>query len=131
MVNLDDTFHDRLTQAYDRAMSQGLWKGKYASTTPEEYFAEGVQSWFNNNRQPDHDHNFVDTRKELKEYDPALAAICEEVFGKTELVYTKPTERLTGHLTGYEPSDSPRFVWPERLKQSQKQIRAEAEKRGE
>ncbi|MCH8215687.1 MAG: hypothetical protein IH892_02820 [Planctomycetes bacterium] len=41
-----------------------------------EYFAEGVQSWFNNNRPPDHDHNYVDTRKELKEYDPELATMC-------------------------------------------------------
>ena len=40
-----------------------------------EYFAEGVQSWFDNNREPDHDHNHVNTRAELIEYDPALAAL--------------------------------------------------------
>ena len=130
MVQLDPTFDDRLKQAYDRAMAQGLWKNKYASTTSAEYFAEGVQSWFNNNRPPDHDHNHVDTRKELKEYDPELASICEEVFGKTELVYTKPITRLVGHLEGYDPSTSPRFHWPERLQKSKQQIRKAAEERG-
>ncbi|MCA9138027.1 MAG: hypothetical protein KDB00_14745 [Planctomycetales bacterium] len=115
LVELDPTFDDRLKQAYQRAMDQGLWDGKYASTNHSEYFAEGVQSWFDNNRPPDHDHNHVDTRKELREYDPGLAAICEEVFGETQLTYTKPITRLSGHLEGYEPDKSPRFQWPERL----------------
>ncbi|MFP6766047.1 MAG: hypothetical protein VB858_20615, partial [Planctomycetaceae bacterium] len=98
MLVVDPTFDRRLKQAYDRAMQAGLWKTKYASVNHAEYFAEGVQSWFNNNRPPDHDHNHVDTRRELKEYDPALATLCEEVFGDTELVYTKPVTRLTAHL---------------------------------
>jgi hypothetical protein len=50
--------------------------------------AKGVQSWFDDNPLPDHDHNHVDTRKELREYDPRLAALCEEVFGETKLSYT-------------------------------------------
>ena len=43
-------------------MEEGLWKGKYASVNHHEYFAEGVQSWFDNNRENDHDHNHVNTR---------------------------------------------------------------------
>ena len=130
LVNLDDSFDTRLKQAYDRAMNQGLWKGKYASTNHAEYFAEGVQSWFDNNRPPDHDHNHVDTRKELREYDPSLAALCEEVFGETKLVYTKPATRLQGHLHGYDPTESPRFEWPERLLEAKKKIIEDARKRG-
>jgi hypothetical protein len=130
MVNLDKTFDLRLQQAYDRALANGLWESKYASTNHAEYFAEGVQSWFNNNRQPDHDHNHVDTREELKEYDPGLAALCEEVFGSTQLVYTKPSERLTGHLSGYDPTAAPQFEWPARVRESQKQIREEVKQRG-
>ena len=129
MVNLDPTFDDRLRVTYERAMQQGLWKGKYASTNHSEYFAEGVQSWFNNNRQPDHDHNHVDTRAELKEYDSGLASICEEVFGKTVLIYTKPVTRLSGHLSGYDPAESPRFQWPDRLQESKAEIRAKATSR--
>ena len=51
-----------------------------------------------------------------REYDPALAALCEEVFGDTKLVYTKPATRLVGHLEGYEPGKVPKFAWPERLR---------------
>ncbi len=129
MVNVDDTFNDRLKQTYDTAIKKGLWAGKYASVNHSEYFAEGVQSWFDNNRQPDHDHNHVDTRKELKEYDTGLAALCNEVFGDTKLVYTKPQTRLHGHLTGYNPETAPSFEWPARLKAVKEEIREKARKR--
>jgi hypothetical protein len=132
MIRVDPTFNDRLKSSYERAMADGLWKGKYASVNKEEYFAEGVQSWFNNNRAPDHDHNHVDTRAELKEYDSGLAALCQEVFGdETELVYTKPATRLRGHLAGYDPSTAPKFVWPERLAKVKQEIREKAQQRSQ
>ena len=131
MVKVDPTFDSRVKLAYDNAMEAGLWKGKYASTNHHEYFAEGVQSWFDNNRPPDHDHNHVRTRQLLKEYDPQLAKLCEEVFGETELVYTDPTTRLVGHLQGYDPSQAPTFVWPERLTQVKEEIRTKAKARSE
>lgn len=131
MVNVDPTFDDRLRDTYRDAVRRGLWFGKYASTNKNEYFAEGVQSWFNNNRQPDHDHNHVDTRRELIEYDPGLAKLCREVFGDTELQYTKPTTRLVGHLRGYDPAAAPKFEWPEELSAEKKRIREEAARRGE
>ena len=129
MAVVDLTFDDRLKASYERAIKAGLWKTKYASTNHAEYFAEGVQSWFNNNRPPDHDHNHVDTRKELREYDPGLAELCEEVFGDAELVYTKPVTRLTGHLDGYDPKTAPSFVWPARLDKSRKDIKAKSSAR--
>jgi hypothetical protein len=113
--NVDPTFDRRLKEAYNAAMKAGLWKGKYASVNHHEYFAEGVQSWFDNNRVNDHDHNHVNTRALLLEYDPGLAALCREVFGDTELKYTKPVKRLTGHMAGYDPAKAPKFVWPARL----------------
>ena len=130
MVRIDPTFDTRLKEAYQKAMAAGLWKGKYASVNHHEYFAEGVQSWFDNNRENDHDHNHVNTRAELIEYDPALAAFCREVFGDTQLTYTKPVTRLTGHMAGYDPAQSPAFVWPERLHEAKRQIRRHAEARG-
>lgn len=129
MIVVDPTFDERLKASYNRAMKSGLWKTKYASTNHAEYFAEGVQSWFNNNRPPDHDHNHVDTRDELRKYDPGLAELCEEVFGDTKLVYAKPITRLTGHLAGYDPKSAPSFVWPPRLDKSRKDIRAKASTR--
>jgi hypothetical protein len=129
MLNVDSTFDARLKAAYQKAMSAGLWKGKYASVNHHEYFAEGVQSWFDNNREVDHDHNHVNTRDELLVYDPELAALCREVFGDTELRYTKPVTRLHGHLTGYDPAKAPEFIWPERLRKAQIEIRRQAENR--
>lgn len=129
LVRIDKTFQERLDKIYDDAMKAGLWKGKYAATNSAEYFAEGVQSWFDNNRENDHSHNHVNTRAELQEYDPALAALCKEVFGETEVRYTKPATRLTGHLQGYDPATAPTFSWPERLLKARKDILDAATKR--
>lgn len=71
MNNLDPTFDGRLRKAYADAMARGRWKGKYASVNHHEYFAEGVQSWFDDNRVNDHDHNHVHLRRQLIDYDPA------------------------------------------------------------
>jgi hypothetical protein len=129
--NVDPTFDPRLKKTYDDAMKAGLWKGKYASVNHHEYFAEGVQSWFDDNRENDHDHNHVDTRAELLEYDPGLAAMCREVFGDTEFKYTKPATRLTGHLAGYDPEKAPAFTWPARLDAIKQAIRTQAQARSE
>lgn len=118
LSNVDPTFDKRLKAAFGAAIKAGLWKGAYASTNHHEYWAEGVQSWFDNNRENDTQHNHVNTRTELNAYDPQLAALCREVFGDTELKYTKPQTRLSGHLAGYDPAKAPKFVWPKRLLQA-------------
>ena len=49
-----------------------------------EYWAEGVQSWFDANLQavPTNGvHNAVNTQDELKSYDAGLASLIEQVFG--------------------------------------------------
>jgi dipeptidyl-peptidase 4 len=129
MANVDPGFDARVKAAYDMAMKAGLWKGKYASVNHHEYFAEGVQSWFDDNRENDHDHNHVNTRAELLEYDAGLAALCREVFGDTVLKYTKPVTRLRDHLEGYDPTQAPKFEWPERMQQAKAAIRRQAEER--
>ncbi|MFM7605013.1 MAG: zinc-dependent peptidase, partial [Prosthecobacter sp.] len=129
MINVDTTFDQRVRASYEDAMKAGLWKGKYASVNHHEYFAEGVQSWFDNNREPDHDHNHVNTRAELLEYDSGLAALCREVFGDTVLKYTKPQTRLNGHLEGYDPKTAPKFTWPRHLEKARELIRAKVRAR--
>jgi hypothetical protein len=130
MVNVDPTFDRRLKAAYDHAMKAGLWATKYAAVNHHEYFAEGVQSWFDNNRENDTDHNEVNTRAELVDYDPGLAALCREVFGDTVIKYSKPSTRLRDHLAGYDPARAPKFVWPARLQTARDSIRRVAEARG-
>ena len=126
---VDPGFDERVRLAYERAMSAGLWKGKYASVNHHEYFAEGVQSWFDNNREDDHDHNHVNTREELQANDPPLAELCREVFRDTELRYPRPETRLRDHLAGYDPASAVKFEWPARLAEAQRAIRRAAEQR--
>ena len=49
---VDPGFDARVKAAYSAAMHDGLWKGKYASVNHHEYFAEGVQSWFDEDGRP-------------------------------------------------------------------------------
>ena len=76
-----EEFRRRLEADYEAAMEAGLWAATYASENPDEYWAEGVQSWFGLNDPPGFIHNDVNTRAELEEYDPALAGLIREVFG--------------------------------------------------
>ena len=133
LVDLDETFDARLKETYEAAIKAGLWKGKYAATNRAEYWAEGVQSWFDDNREDDHDHNHVNTRKELREYDPGLAALCEEVFGDKPWRYQKPADRAEpgrAHLQGYDAEKAPRFSWPEGLEAWYRDYMKKKRKRG-
>jgi hypothetical protein len=83
----------------------------YAIKNRAEYFAEGVQAWFDTNRTMDHDHNHIHTREQLKTYDPSLAALCEKVLGDSEWRYISPRHRAgCGHLADYEPTKAPVVV---------------------
>ena len=83
----------------------------YAGKNQAEYFAEGVQSWFDTNRTMDHDHNHIHTRQQLRDYDPGLAKLCEEVLGDSEWRFISPRMRAgKDHLQGYDPAQSPTVV---------------------
>ena len=90
-INLADKekkFDKKLTAAYENALKKGLWrcsyKDMYAIVTIREYWAEGVQSWFDANNENNFKHNHINTRQELKTYDPDLAKLVEETFALTE-----------------------------------------------
>lgn len=113
---VDPAFEEKLASAYRKAMEEGLWKGLYAAENKEEYWAEGVQSWFDTNRPADRLHNHVDTRAELEAYDPRLAGLIGDTLGRSTWRYVKPADReAPGHLAGYDRSNAPRFAWPEGL----------------
>ena len=116
IFDVDPSFDSRLKQAYEKAMNNGLWKKKYASNNHYEYWAEGVQSWFDTNRSPDHDHNHVDTREELKDYDPELANLVKEIFGESPWRYKRPSQRkLREHLENFDALKAPTFRWPKEI----------------
>jgi hypothetical protein len=110
---VDRTFDERLGSAFTEAMRQGLWKDTYAATNRSEYWAEGVQAWFDCNRRRDPQHNGIATREKLREYDPRLAALLAEVFKDNDWRYARPDRRKEpGHLEGFDRAKAPRFAWP-------------------
>ena len=124
LAKTDPTFDARLRAAFDRAKERGLWKNAYALTNPQEYWAEGVQSWFDCNRSPDKVHNQIRTRDALKQYDPALAQLVAEVFGEQSWRYTTPRQRTDAiHLASVDWDKLPRFKWPAELRHATEQGR--------
>jgi hypothetical protein len=122
LTAVDRTFGARLRKAYNDAKDKGLWKGTYAGSNLAEYWAEAVQSWFDTNRQNDSEHNHVNTREELKAYDPELAKLCNEVFGDGPWRYVRPDHRTEkAHLADFDLSKAPAFQWePELLEARRK-----------
>jgi hypothetical protein len=79
----DSTFKSRIRAAFDAATSAGLWRNTYAGANDIEYYAEGVQSWFDANLDvspPDGTNGPINTRGELEAYDPALASLIAETM---------------------------------------------------
>jgi hypothetical protein len=92
LLALDPEFEGRLTAAYDGALGAGKWADSYAATNVDEYWAEGVQDWFETNLEedpPDGIHNLVNTREELRAYDQPLHDLIAEVF-VTSWLYACP-----------------------------------------
>jgi hypothetical protein len=76
IVYVDPAWQAELESTYDAALAAGLWTDTYAATDPAQYFAEGVQSWYDANLTPPNGvHNDVNTRTELRDYDPELASL--------------------------------------------------------
>ncbi len=81
---IDKEFDKKLKRLYEAAVAKGLWKDTYAGSSYEEYWAEGVQSYFDANRENNYNHNPVNTREELQAYDPDLARLISETFRYTD-----------------------------------------------
>ncbi|WP_319501759.1 hypothetical protein [uncultured Draconibacterium sp.] len=88
ILPLDDKFNDLLQEKLDAAMAAGKYKNTYAATNIWEYWAEGVQNWFNVNAEvetTDGKHNWVNTRSDMKKYDPDLYEIVGRYFPEFEV----------------------------------------------
>lgn len=77
---VDPALHGRVEAAYAAAMARGLWKGEYASTNAEEYWAVGTQFWFNTGRLAAFGDVRVLSDEDLRAYDPDLHAVLAEVY---------------------------------------------------
>jgi hypothetical protein len=87
---IDNEFSRELRDAYKAAMDAGLWQQTYAATNEHEYWAEGVQSYFDTNRSaspPNGVHNEICNREGLEKYDPGLFALLDRCFGSNPWRY--------------------------------------------
>ena len=88
ILAIDPDFNSELEALRQHAIGKGRWENTYAITNIHEYFAEGVQSFFNCNRyseEPNGVHNAIHTREKLKAYDPELYALISRYFPAVEL----------------------------------------------
>ncbi len=81
-------FEKKLLAAFENAKAKGLWAGTYSMSNSEEYFAEGAQAWFNTCNMYvmiNGKSTRIQTREQLKAYDPMLHDVLAEVMPHTYL----------------------------------------------
>ncbi|WP_433927115.1 hypothetical protein AB3662_29180 [Sorangium cellulosum] len=79
----EPTFNRELADVFEGAIQAGKWANTYAATNKDEYWAEGVQDWFDTNIEsiPGNGiHNEINTRAELREYDRPLHDLIARYF---------------------------------------------------
>lgn len=83
IIQVDTTINNTLDRYLKMAESEGKYKNTYARSDIYEYWAEGVQNWFNVNAEvakPDGKHNQINTREEMRKYDPRLYELISHYF---------------------------------------------------
>lgn len=92
---VDRNFEDNLESLYNR--QKRLWSGTYAAENSAEYWAEGLQSYFDCNlesNRPDGIHNRVNTRDELKRFDRELFNLIDGAFKQTRWRFPSSNQAL-------------------------------------
>lgn len=78
VADVDPITVQELATAFEGALEDGLYGTSYAATNTQEYWAEGVQSWYGTN--PNQDGNPVETRNDMMMLDADLALLVSEVL---------------------------------------------------
>jgi hypothetical protein len=76
----DPKLFSAIQDAYKSAMAAGKYKGHYASTNANEYWAEGTQWWFWSNYEESFGGERLQSPDDLKAYDPLLYGLLEQVY---------------------------------------------------
>jgi hypothetical protein len=130
IAGIDEKFNSRFGALYDAAKKSGRFRGYAIEGGPAEFWAEGVQAWFNCNGTirpksgggqssfealgPSGEHVcHIRTREQLKTYLPEYAKLLDDSFRHNEWVYEPVAKRLDEpHLRGYDPAKAPTFRFP-------------------
>ena len=146
---IDERFNTRLGALYNKAKQGGRFRGYAIEGGIAEFWAEGVQAWFNCNGTirpksgggqssfevigPKGQHVcHITTREQVRKYLPDYAKLLDESFRRNEWTYVPVAKRLNEpHLRGYDPAKAPTFKWPAKViaafNEEQKAKKAKAE----
>ncbi len=89
--SIDPGFDKKVIEVYQNSTrKKALWKQTYATENHKEFWAEGVQSYFDTNDNNNHQHGDIDTRAKLKDYDPEFFALIDAAFKQNAWHYERP-----------------------------------------
>ena len=132
IAQLDGRPKESFEKLFEKAKKTNRFRG-YGMNNSGEFWAEGVQAWFDCNGTkrgkfaggqsslealgPDGKHLcHIRTRKQLKKYLPEFAKLLDDSFRQNKWVYVPPARRLDQpHLRGYDPTKAPVFSWPKKV----------------
>lgn len=130
---IDKTFEPRLKALHKKAKESGRVRA-YGMSSYGEFWAEGLQSWFNCNRGGGLEIVNADgkricsanTRPDVKKHLPGLAKLLAECFPGNDWLYVPVQQRFTQpHLKGYDPARAPTFKWPKHVIEGARRVEAE------
>ena len=86
---------EKFNAQYRRSLDKGLWKGAYAATNPDEFFAELTMWYFGTHGDMNMSGPKPDVGPDgLKRYDPEAFALFDEFYnGRMEIHKTPPRRR--------------------------------------
>lgn len=86
---VDSGFRTALRNAFNDAKANQLWQHTYTIANEDEYFATGVQCWFNAYRKSvpaNGTYNEISVRKELQHYDKKLYYLLSKYFNEDDSI---------------------------------------------
>ncbi|MEC9096890.1 MAG: formylglycine-generating enzyme family protein [Planctomycetota bacterium] len=140
---LGEEFNLQLRALFDQAKKSGRFGGYAIDGGVAEFWAEGVQTWFecNGRKRPKSGRGsdsftvlgptgelvcHLTTREQLKTYCPEFAKLLDKTFRQNKWVYVPVLQRLDEpHLKGFDPNDAPEFRWPPAVIKAYDRIEAE------
>ncbi|MEE2639085.1 MAG: formylglycine-generating enzyme family protein [Planctomycetota bacterium] len=140
---LGEEFNVQLRALFDQAKKSGRFGGYAIDGGVAEFWAEGVQTWFecNGRKRPKSGRGsdsftvlgpkgelvcHLTTREQLKTYCPEFAKLLDKTFRQNKWVYVPVLQRLDEpHLKGFDPNDAPEFRWPPAVIKAYDRIEAE------
>jgi len=132
IAQLDGKPKESFEELFEKTRKTGRFRG-YGMNNSGEFWAEGVQAWFDCNGTkrgkfaggqsslealgPDGNHLcHIQTREQLKKHLPEFAKLLDDSFRQNKWVYVPPAKRLDQpHLRGFDPTRAPVFRWPKKV----------------